>query len=135
MYFIFAVFGPALIPVTFWGESLSRSLMLVYISRYVTSLHCTWFVNSTAHMFGDRPYNKNIQPRENSFVSFGAFGEGYHNYHHQFPFDYATSELGCKINLTKKFIDFMAFIGQVYERKQMSPQSIANRKKQAAGGH
>ena len=83
-------------------------------------------------MFGDQPYNKNIQPRENPFVSYGAFGEGYHNYHHTFPFDYATSELGCKINLTKKFIDLMAVVGQVYDRKQMSPDLVDNRKRENA---
>lgn len=135
MYLTFAVFLPSIVPVVLWNESMIRSLMLVYVARYVTSLHCTWFVNSVAHMFGDRPYNQNIEPRENIFVSFGAFGEGYHNYHHQFPFDYATSELGCKVNITKKFIDFMALIGQVYDRKQMKPESVANRKRSPATGH
>lgn len=43
-----------------------------------------------AHMFGDQPYNPHISPRENPFVSYGAFGEGFHNYHHSFPWDYKT---------------------------------------------
>lgn len=78
LYITFASIGPSLIPVIFWDESFLISLLIVYVWRYVTSLHSTWFVNSTAHMFGDRPYNEHIEPRENYWVSYGAFGEGYH---------------------------------------------------------
>lgn len=95
----------------------------------ITSLHSTWFVNSTAHMFGYRPYNLKISPRENIFVSYGAFGEGYHNYHHTFPWDYATSELGYSLNLTKHFIDLMARIGQAYDLKRADRSLVARHKK------
>lgn len=79
-------------------------------------------------MFGDRPYNRHIEPRENYWVSYGAFGEGYHNYHHTFPRDYSTSELGGKLNLTKRFIDLMAFLGLAYNLRKMSPDIINHRK-------
>lgn len=78
LYIIFALIGPSLIPVIFWNETFIESMLIVYVWRYVTSLHSTWFVNSTAHMFGDRPYNEAIESRENYWVSYGAFGEGYH---------------------------------------------------------
>ena len=94
----------------------------------MTALHSTWFVNSTAHMFGDRPYNKKIEPRENYWVSYGAFGEGYHNYHHSFPQDYSTSELGGKLNLTKRFIDFMALLGLAYNLRKASRDVVHKRK-------
>ena len=45
-------------------------------------------------------------------VSVLAMGEGFHNYHHTFPYDYSTSEWGQRLNLTTAFIDFMALIGQ-----------------------
>jgi stearoyl-CoA desaturase (delta-9 desaturase) len=83
-------------------------------------------------MFGHQPYNPNIQGRENDFVSYAAFGEGYHNYHHSFPSDYATSELNTKINLTKHFIDAMAWIGLAYDRKRVSPRLLQMRKANAA---
>lgn len=53
----------------------------------------TWLVNSVAHMWGQRPYDAHINPSENWLVSIGAHGEGWHNYHHTFPFDYKTSEV------------------------------------------
>uniref|UniRef100_T1GQY6 Fatty acid desaturase domain-containing protein n=1 Tax=Megaselia scalaris TaxID=36166 RepID=T1GQY6_MEGSC len=49
-----------------------------------------------------------------------AGGEGWHNYHHTFPWDYRTAELGMPFNLTTHIIDFLASIGQVYERKTVS---------------
>ena len=52
--------------------------------RYTISLHATWFVNSAAHMFGGQPYDLKQRGRENLFVSAGALGEGFHNYHHTY---------------------------------------------------
>ncbi|CAG2108200.1 unnamed protein product [Medioppia subpectinata] len=103
--------------------------MVVAVLRYCTSLHCTWFVNSAAHMFGSKPYNPRIEARENLFVSFGAFGEGFHNYHHEFPFDYSTSEMGWRLNITTMFIDVMALLGQAYDRKKVSQKLIDERKR------
>ncbi len=83
------------------------------ILRYIATLHSTWLVNSLAHMYGNKPYDTNISPVENMYVSFQSLGEGFHNYHHTFPQDYAASEYGFHaLNWTKFFIDFMALIGQ-----------------------
>ena len=62
-------------------------------------------------MFGMKPYDKTIGPVENMTVSVLAMGEGFHNYHHTFPYDYSTSEYGLKFNVTTAFINFMAKIG------------------------
>lgn len=75
----------------------------------------TWLVNSAAHMWGQRPYDKNINPSENWGVSLGAHGEGWHNYHHTFPFDYKASEVPYTMNITTLFIDAMQLIGQAYD--------------------
>ena len=34
-------------------------------------------------------------------------GEGFHNYHHTFPYDYGTSEWGFRLNVTTRFINAM----------------------------
>jgi len=126
-YVIFVFVLPILIPIHLWSESVSNAIFAA-ILRYAISLHCTWFVNSAAHMFGNKPYNPRIEARENLFVSFGAFGEGFHNYHHEFPFDYSTSETGWRLNITTFFIDMMALIGQAYDRKKLSQKFIDERK-------
>lgn len=119
---------PTFIPWYCWGEGLWNSYFLASILRYTVSLNVTWLVNSAAHMYGNRPYDKHINPRENRFVTFGALGEGFHNYHHTFPFDYSTSEFGLRLNPTTCFIDFMCWLGLASDRKQASKQMIEARK-------
>jgi len=75
---IFWGFIPTLIPHALWGESLKNSLMICVLFRYVFSLNSTWLVNSAAHKWGNKPYDKNIEPRENQSVIFASFGEGIH---------------------------------------------------------
>ncbi|CAF0728274.1 unnamed protein product [Brachionus calyciflorus] len=121
---------PTIIPVYFWNESWLNAYFIPAILRYVITLNFTWLTNSVAHMWGWRPYDKKIGPVENVLVSMGAIGEGFHNFHHTFPMDYSTSEHGSVyFNFTKFFIDFMALIGQVYDRNQVSQEQILARRK------
>lgn len=122
--FFFTVFLPTFIPCFFWGEQFWVAFTVLFAFRYVMTLHSTWLVNSAAHLWGSRNYDKNCNPSDNRFVSFAAIGEGWHNYHHTFPYDYATSEWGPRINMTTIFIDFMASLGLVYDRKQVSQEAI-----------
>lgn len=88
----------------------------------------TWLVNSAAHLWGNRPYDININPAENVSVMFGAIGEGYHNYHHTFPWDYRASEFDDHMrNITSKFIEFFAAIGWAYDLKVVAPDLIIKR--------
>ena len=60
-------------------------------------------------------------------VPFLSSGEGFHNYHHTFPYDYATSEFGMKLNLTTCFIDLMCFLGLATDRKRASRDIVQAR--------
>ena len=60
-------------------------------------------------------------------VSMLAMGEGFHNYHHTFPYDYGTSEWGYTLNTTTKLIDLMAWIGQAYDLRSASPETVEAR--------
>lgn len=70
-----------LVPITVQmllaGDGLIDAFVIGYVMRNISIYHDTAFVNSAAHMFGDRPYNKGIEPRENYYVSLAAFGEGW----------------------------------------------------------
>lgn len=48
--------------------------------------HVTWFVNSAAHLWGRQEYRTGDQSRNNWWVGFLAFGEGWHNNHHAFEY-------------------------------------------------
>ncbi|UYV68480.1 SCD [Cordylochernes scorpioides] len=116
-----------IVPVYAWGEGLYNSFLVATLLRYTVTLHATWLVNSAAHTWGSRPYDKTIKPRQNTFVALFAIGEGFHNYHHTFPWDYSTSELGWNINLTTMIIDFMASIGQAYDLRSVPADMIQQR--------
>lgn len=125
---------PGLICYGYFGESWFDSLCIC-IWRYVSSLHCTWFVNSAAHIWGSQDYDANIEPRESSLVSIGALGEGFHNYHHTFPFDYSTSEHGGYINFTKIFIDLMSLVGLAHSLRSVDPIMIEKRRARTGEHH
>ncbi|XP_072280960.1 stearoyl-CoA desaturase [Pyxicephalus adspersus] len=125
---------PTVIPWYFWGESLYIAIYVPCLLRYALVLNATWLVNSAAHMFGNRPYDKNINPRENKFVAIGAIGEGFHNYHHTFPYDYTSSEFGIKYNFTTCFIDLMCYLGLASDCKRVSKDTIKARQLRTGDG-
>lgn len=113
-------FFPALLAKYMWGEAFWNAFWVSGALRYCLVLHITWLVNSAAHLYGDRPYDPTIWPAENPVVSALAIGEGWHNWHHRYPYDYAASEFGIseQFNPTKAFIDFFAALGMVSNRKR-----------------
>lgn len=120
---------------TLWGETLWNSFFVCSIFRYIYTLNGTWLVNSAAHIWGNKPYDKNIDPAENNTVSWITFGEGFHNFHHTFPWDYKTAELGgYSLNLTKLFIDIMATIGWAYDLKFVSNDVVYKRIQRTGDG-
>ncbi len=54
--------------------------------RLVLTLHVTWLVNSAAHTVGYRTYRTGDKSTNNWWVAILAWGEGWHNNHHAFPF-------------------------------------------------
>lgn len=125
---------PTVIPMYFWNETFLNAFV-INLFRYTWTLNATWLVNSAAHMVGHRPYDRHINPSEVKTVSLFALGEGFHNYHHTFPWDYKAAELGrFKLNPTLMFIDFMAKIGQVYDRKTVNVDVIKKRVERTGDG-
>eukprot|EP00928_Gymnodinium_smaydae_P023902 TRINITY_DN1953_c0_g1_i6.p1 TRINITY_DN1953_c0_g1~~TRINITY_DN1953_c0_g1_i6.p1 ORF type:complete len:692 (+),score=131.28 TRINITY_DN1953_c0_g1_i6:36-2078(+) len=110
---------PSFVAVSF-GDSLWNGFLIAGCLRYCITLNATWAVNSVVHAFGTKPYNSAHLTTENGWVSLFAMGEGWHNWHHAFDWDYATAELGPlqQYNPTKVFIDAMACLGLVWDRKR-----------------
>jgi stearoyl-CoA desaturase (delta-9 desaturase) len=114
---------PTWIASHFWDD-FEGGLFVAGFLKYVWTLHCTWCVNSLAHLYGYRPYDPEINPSESKLTAYLAMGEGWHNYHHTFPRDYATSEFGIlsQYNPTKLFIDACAAFGLAYDlHKEKNP--------------
>ncbi|CAH1405204.1 unnamed protein product [Nezara viridula] len=127
LHIIFSILILVGIPYYFWNETVWNSFMTCYMGRYATSLNITWCVNSFAHIYGTRPYDKNMKPVENKYVSMVTLGEGWHNYHHAFPWDCNAAELGRDYNLSGKVLAFLERIGQAYDLKKATKDMAMNR--------
>ncbi|KAL0274794.1 UNVERIFIED_CONTAM: hypothetical protein PYX00_002833 [Menopon gallinae] len=116
---------PTAVPCYFWDEKFLYSFLGIGCVRYVLGLNFTWLVNSVAHMWGYRPYDQRINPTENLAVAIVAFGEGWHNYHHVFPWDYKAAEMGnYVVNFTTMWLDLFAKIGWAYDLKEPSRELV-----------
>lgn len=93
------------------------------VLKWILLLHTTWCVNSVAHMWGSTPYNAQISSRQNAFTSVISAGEGWHNYHHAYPYDYRASEFNWhgEWNPTTLLIDGLEVFGLVSNKKMGNP--------------
>lgn len=112
--------------LTFLMHEISLGMaFLTCFTRIVLQLHLTWLVNSATHMGSWKPYDKNLQASDSKFFGPLCLGEGWHNFHHAFPWDYKTSELrNYSSNSTTAFIDFFAWLGWATDLKEASKEVI-----------
>ncbi len=118
-----------LIPLLLTGIG---GLLLAGAVRTVLAHHCTWFINSWAHIGSCRPYKTNISAADNWFLAFFTFGEGYHNYHHAFPGDYRNGIAKLSWDPSKWLIWLFAKTGVAWDLKRTRPTTIWKRRVGAA---
>ena len=63
-------------------------LLLGGVARVTAVQHMTFFINSLCHTIGRQPYSDKCSARDSWIMALFTFGEGYHNYHHEFQHDY-----------------------------------------------
>lgn len=124
---------PTYIPIYCWNESIYNSFW-INLCRFCITLNLAYSVNSVGHSMGTRPYDKTMSPVENIGLAFGTMGEGWHNYHHAFPYDYKTGELGDRVNPSTRFINWFRSIGWAYDLRTASNTVILQRCKNKGDG-
>ncbi|KAJ0170030.1 hypothetical protein K1T71_014636 [Dendrolimus kikuchii] len=129
---LFSFLIPTYIP-TLWGESFTNTWHINML-RYVLNLNVTFCVNSVAHLWDQKPYDKHIAPSQSPIVNMVTLGEGWHNYHHCFPWDYRCDELGLRFNFTTYFIDICEKLGLAYDLKSASEEVIEERAERTGDG-
>ena len=83
-------------------------LLIGGVLRIVMSHHSTFFINSLCHMIGRQTYSREHSARDSPVMAVLAFGEGYHNYHHSFPFDYRNGVKAWQFDPAKWMIWVLA---------------------------
>jgi stearoyl-CoA desaturase (delta-9 desaturase) len=94
-----------------WHGDIIGTLLLVGLLRLVVNHHVTFFINSLAHYWGTRPYTQDNSARDNGFLAFLTYGEGYHNYHHIFQTDYRNGIRWWQWDPTKWMINLCSKVG------------------------
>ena len=89
-----------------WGVFLLAGLL-----RLVISHHFTFFINSWAHISDSQPYTDQNTARDNPVMALFTWGEGYHNFHHIFQYDYRNGVKWWHYDPTKWLIYGMSKLG------------------------
>lgn len=102
-----------------WGVFLLGGLL-----RLVVSHHVTFFINSLCHIWGSRPYTDENTARDNPVLALMTWGEGYHNYHHIFQYDYRNGVKWWQFDPTKWLILSLSWVGITRNLKRCSEFAI-----------
>jgi len=114
---------PMLIAGLGWGDWLGGAVW-AGIVRLTVVHHATFCVNSLAHFIGDQPFDDRRSPRDHMLTALVTFGEGYHNFHHEFPSDYRNAIKWYQYDPTKWLIRLLKSIGLAYDLKTFSQNAI-----------
>ena len=114
--------------IGFLHGDIIAGLLLGGLLRLVLSQHATYFINSLAHMWGTRPYSDNSSARDNTLLALITYGEGYHNYHHTFQWDYRNGIRWWHFDPTKWLIRSLERAGLASGLKRCAPDKIERAK-------
>ncbi|MCP4210932.1 MAG: acyl-CoA desaturase [Halieaceae bacterium] len=103
-----------------WHGDIIGTVLLVGLLRLVVNHHVTFFINSLAHFWGKRPYTESNSARDNGFLAFLTYGEGYHNYHHIFQTDYRNGIRWWQWDPTKWMIAACSKVGLASDLNRVS---------------
>ncbi len=102
-----------------WGTLIVASLL-----RLVLTHHFTFFINSLCHMLGTQPYTDTNTARDNFLLAIPTWGEGYHNYHHFFQYDYRNGVKWWQYDPTKWLIAGLSKVGLASDLRTVDDATI-----------
>jgi len=123
LLFTFGFGIPTVVPGLLWGD-WKGGYFFAGAARLVFVHHSTFCVNSLAHWFGEAPFDDKHTPRDHIVTAFVTIGEGYHNFHHQFPMDYRNAIKWHQYDPTKWFIWVMGKLGLASQLKTFPDNEV-----------
>ncbi len=99
-------------------------LMIGLLLRIVLTHHSTFLINSAAHWFGTQPYTDANSARDNVLLAPFTFGEGYHNFHHMWQWDYRNGPRWYQWDPAKWLIAAGAWVGLTRGLRRVSATEV-----------
>ncbi len=128
VHIIGAVISFVLTPIIgfFWNgwQGALGSFLLAGVARIVCVQHCTFFINSACHTIGSQPYSTRCSARDSWIMAILTFGEGYHNYHHEFQHDYRNGVKPWQFDPTKWSIWLLNKVGLANNLRRVPDEKI-----------
>ena len=106
-----------------WKGALG-AFLLSGVARIVVLQHCTFLINSACHTMGKQPYSTKCSARDSLLLAVFTFGEGYHNYHHEFQNDYRNGVKPWQMDPTKWVIWTLAKLRLVRDLRRVPADKI-----------
>jgi stearoyl-CoA desaturase (Delta-9 desaturase) len=109
-----------------WGGWVSAlgAFLIAGVARVVILQHCTFCINSLCHYLGSRPYSSKCSARDSWLMALVTFGEGYHNYHHEFQHDYRNGVKPWQFDPTKWIIWTLSKVGLTGKLRRVPTEKI-----------
>jgi len=107
-----------------WHGDIIGTVLLVGLLRLIINHHFTFFINSLAHLWGSRPYTESNSAKDNGFLAFLTYGEGYHNFHHHFQRDFRNGIRWWQWDPTKWMIIACTHLGLASDLNQTADFKI-----------
>jgi len=118
-----ALIVPTLVCGYGWGDFLG-GFVYAGILRICFVQQATFCVNSLAHWLGDQPFDDRNSPRDHVVTALVTLGEGYHNFHHEFPSDFRNAIEWWQYDPTKWAITLWKWMGLAYNLKTFPQNEI-----------
>lgn len=126
-YFLIMVFSAYVFPLLiagfgwndWWGGFIYAGILATFGIQ-----QATFCVNSLAHYIGRQPFDDRRTPRDHVLTALVTFGEGYHNFHHEFPSDYRNALKWYQYDPTKVTIWLLSKLGLAYNLRTFSQNAI-----------
>lgn len=103
---------------------LLGAFLIAGVLRVFAVQHCTFFINSLCHTVGKQPYSTRCTARDSAIMALFTFGEGYHNYHHEFQHDYRNGVKRTNFDPTKWTIWILERVGLVSNLRRVPDERI-----------
>ena len=107
------------------GIGAAAGLLIGGVARLVMVHHMTFFINSLCHTLGGQPYSNRCSAKDSWFMSLFTFGEGYHNFHHEFQHDYRNGVKPWQFDPTKWSIRVLEKLGLASNLRRVPNETIA----------
>ena len=113
---------PALLGLI-WHDPIG-GLLVVGFLRAAVLLQATFCINSLAHLLGRRTFDEGASARNSTVTALVTFGEGYHSYHHRFPFDFRNGVRWWHYDPSKWLIVCLERVRLTSRLRRAAPASI-----------